>query len=71
MLLKLGMKQPSGYAGFCTADTILYMSSHKVQVSARITNKIKLLNSVYELSTFTQPRKGNKKKVQIYYNELG
>ena len=59
------MKQPSGYAGFCTANTIPYMSSHKVQVAAKITNKIKPLDSVYEWSSFTQPRKRSKKKMQI------
>ena len=64
LLLKLGMKQPSGYAGFCMADTIPYMSSHKVQVAAKITNAIKPLDSVYEWSSFTQSRKENKKKMQ-------
>jgi hypothetical protein len=46
------------------ADTILYMSSHKVQVAAKIANEIKALNSVYEQSSFTQQRKRNKEKTQ-------
>ena len=42
------------HAVVCTVGTIPYMSSHKVQVPAKITHKIKANDSVYEQSSFTQ-----------------
>jgi hypothetical protein len=35
-------------AGFCAAGTIPHMPSHKIQVAAKIANKIKAHDFVYE-----------------------
>ena len=53
------------HAVVCTVGTMPYMSPHKVQVSAKITNEIKANDLVYEWSSFTQSIKENKRRHEL------
>ena len=57
------------HAVVCTVGTIPYMSPHKVQVPAKITNEKKANDLVYERSLFTQSKKKTKEGMN-YYREL-